>query len=129
MGVRGIKLVEKDMVVTLDVLRDAVKKNLLVLTEKGLGKKTPVSAFRNQNRGGQGIKVANISDKTGPIVYARVVPSESEELIITSQKGQVVKINITSIPLLSRNAQGVILMRFSKSADRIASATCIEKEQ
>lgn len=128
MGVRGISLVGSDEVVSLDVIKEPTKKKLLVLTEKGLGKKTLVSSFRNQNRGGQGIRVANISDKTGSIVFSRVIPHESEELIITSQKGQVVKINIESIPLLSRNAQGVILMRFSKAGDKVASATCIEKE-
>lgn len=145
MGVRGIKLVGDDEVVAMDVLRpldETMKedgkgaekitkkedKTLLVITEKGIGKKTRVTEFRNQNRGGQGIRVANITDKTGKIAYSTIVPEKSQELIMTSEKGQVVKIGIHSIPLLSRNAAGVILMRFSKANDLIAAATCIEEE-
>ncbi len=131
MGVRGIKLGAGDRVVGVDVIASGDKDpNLLVVAENGLGKKTRVDAFKNQNRGGQGVRVANINEKTGKIVYAAVLPNDGEGIIITSQKGQVVKIDIESIPLLSRNAQGVILMRFSKSGDQVAAATCVtEKEE
>jgi len=127
MGVRGIKLIGDDEVISMDVIFPG-DKNALLLTvaENGLGKKTRVSEFRDQNRGGQGIRVANITDKTGKVVFSQVLPESSKEIIITSQKGQVVKISVDSIPTLSRNAQGVILMRFSKAADKVASATCIE---
>lgn len=131
MGVRGIKLLADDAVVGMDVIVKGDKSaNLLVIAENGLGKKTRIDAFKNQNRGGQGIRVANITAKTGKIVYAEVLSNFAKELIMTSKKGQVVKIDINSIPLLSRNAQGVILMRFSKSADTVASAaTVIEEEK
>jgi len=129
MGVRGIKLIEDDEVASLDVMSAPANKNLLVLTEKGLGKRTRVSEFRNQNRGGQGIRVANITEKSGKIVFSTVLPADSEEVIITSEKGLVVKIHINSIPLLSRNAQGVILMRFSKANDKVAAATCIKADE
>lgn len=131
MGVRGIKLLEDDQVVGMDLISKGNKSaNLLVIAENGLGKKTKVDSFKNQNRGGQGVRVANITAKTGKIVYAEVLPPAGTELIMTSLKGQVVKIDINSIPLLSRNAQGVILMRFSKANDQIASAAAvIEDEQ
>lgn len=126
MGVRGIKLIGDDTVVGVDVVNKGDKSaNLLVIAENGLGKKTKVEEFKNQNRGGQGVRVANITPKTGKIVFSTVLPPDAKEIIITSQKGQVVKIDIASIPLLSRNAQGVILMRFSKSADKVAASTYI----
>jgi DNA gyrase subunit A len=126
MGVRGIKLLSEDKVVGVDVITEGDKNaNLLVIAENGLGKKTRVDAFKNQNRGGQGVRVANINDKTGDIVYSAVLPADGKEIIMTSEKGQVVKIALDSIPLLSRNAQGVILMRFSKTADKVAAATCV----
>ncbi|HRN96270.1 MAG TPA: DNA gyrase subunit A [Candidatus Levybacteria bacterium] len=131
MGVRGIKLIGNDRVVGVDVISESEKSaNLLVIAENGLGKKTRVDAFKNQNRGGQGVRVANINEKTGQIVYSAVLPQDGKEIIMTSEKGQVVKIDIQSIPLLSRNAQGVILMRFSKSNDKVAAATCVtEKDE
>lgn len=130
MGVRGIKLIGDDRVVGVDVISEEDKDaNLLVIAENGLGKKTKVSAFKNQNRGGQGVRVANINDKTGQIVYSAVLPIDGKEIIMTSQKGQVVKIDIQSIPQLSRNAQGVILMRFSKKADKVAAATCVTEQE
>ena len=94
--------------------------------QNGYGKKTPVAQFPKQGRGGQGVKVAQITSKTGKIASTQVIPAKTNELIITSQKGQIVKIDIASIPSLSRTTQGVILMRFSKSADLVASATCLE---
>lgn len=130
MGVRGIRLIGDDIVVGVDVISKEDKAaNLLVIAENGLGKKTRVDSFKNQNRGGQGVRVANINDKTGKIVYSAVLPADGKEIIMTSQKGQVVKIDIDSIPLLSRNAQGVILMRFSKKNDKVAAATSVTEQE
>lgn len=130
MGVRGIKLIGDDRVVGVDIVSEDDKAaNLLVIAENGLGKKTKVDAFKNQNRGGQGVRVANINEKTGKIVYSAVLPADGKEIIMTSLKGQVVKIALDSIPSLSRNAQGVILMRFSKSGDKVAAATCVTESE
>ena len=126
MGVRGIKLTQDDKVVGMDAVKKGDKTAaILILAENGLGKRTKVDEVRNQNRGGQGVKIANITAKTGKIVFTNVLSPESKEIIITSEKGQVVKITTNSLPILSRNTQGVILMRFSKSGDRVATATCI----
>jgi DNA gyrase subunit A len=62
------------------------------------------------------------------VVTAQVIPPGSEEIIITSKKGQIVKLAISSIPKLSRDTQGVILMRFSHASDGVASATCLMKD-
>lgn len=128
MGVRGIKLVGNDEVVSAEVIEKNSDKKLLVITQNGIGKKTNVSEFKNQNRGGQGIRVANITDKTGLIVFSKVLNENEKEVIITSSKGLIVRLDLTSIPLLSRNAQGVILMRFKTQNDKVASATAVESE-
>ena len=126
-GVRGIKIDSKDQVIGMDVISKGDSPDVLAIMENGLGKKTPVSQFPLQGRGGQGVKVAKVTDRTGSVVVATVIPDKSEEVIITSKKGQVVKLPINQIPKLSRDTQGVILMRFNKSADGVASATCIEE--
>lgn len=129
MGVRGIKIVGPDDVVGMDAVSKTDKQaNIIVVAENGLGKRTRVDEVRNQNRGGQGVKIANITEKTGKVVFSSVLPASCKELIITSEKGQVVKIEINSVPTLSRNTQGVILMRFSKVGDKVATATPIESE-
>ncbi len=127
-GVRGIKLAPEDKVISMDIVSKNEKAELLTIMDNGLGKKTATNAFRGQDRGGQGIKVAKITQKTGKVAFAQVIPPRSIEIIITSQKGQVVKLELASIPKFSRNTQGVILMRFSDSNDHVASATCIKKE-
>lgn len=127
-GVRGIKLEENDAVIGMDIVSKEADTNLLTITENGLGKKTPTKLFRGQKRGGKGVKVAKITSKTGKVVLAQVIPPNSEEIIITSKKGQVVKLKISSIPKLSRDTQGVILMRFSNPNDHVASATFVEKD-
>ncbi len=124
-GVRGIKLTEDDKVIGMDVIDASQKLDIMVIMENGLGKKTSVDQFRGQSRGGQGVKVANVTPKTGKVVFAQVIPAQATEFILTSKKGQVVKMPIASIPRLHRDTQGVILMRFSHSGDAVASATCI----
>jgi DNA gyrase subunit A len=126
MGVRGIKIDKTDEVIGMAVISKAEKAELFVIMENGLGKKTPVEQFPLQGRGGQGVKVAKVTPKTGQVVVAQVIPSGAEEIIITSTKGQIVKLPIVQIPKLSRDTQGVILMRFAKASDKIAAATCIE---
>lgn len=125
-GVRGIKIGKTDEVITMAVIAKGEKPDLLTIMENGLGKKTSVDKFRAQTRGGQGVKVARVTSKTGKVAFSEIIPAKSEELIITSQKGQVVKIPISAVPRLSRDTQGVILMRFSSTADHVAAATCIE---
>ncbi|HVT00989.1 MAG TPA: DNA gyrase subunit A [Patescibacteria group bacterium] len=125
-GVGGIKLVGDDKVIGMDIVSGGDKTaTMLVVAENGLGKRTRVSEVRNQKRNGQGVRVANINEKTGKMVFAGVLDPNATEVIITSKKGQVVKIPLNSTPLLSRNAQGVILMRFSGSTDKVASATTV----
>ncbi len=126
-GVRGVKINATDEVISMDIVhhddKDAV---LFTIMENGLGKKTLASEFRGQTRGGMGVKVANVTEKTGKVAVSQIVPPNCTSVIITSKKGQVVQLELKSIPKLSRATQGVILMRFSKSGDHVASATCVE---
>jgi len=126
-GVRGIKLKNQDQVIGMDVIKKRDKADLLTIMENGLGKKSPVDQFRGQSRGGQGVKVAKVTPKTGKVAFAQVIPPHYKNIIITSKKGQVVKLELTSVPRHSRNTQGVKLMRFSDSSDRVTSATCVEE--
>ena len=127
MGVRGIKLSGDNQVIGMDVIKKGENPDLLIIMEKGLGKKTAVSQFPKQSRAGQGVKVANVTPKTGKVVVAEVMPMGCQEIILTSKRGLVVKLEATSVPKLSRATQGVILMRFSNAQDAVSSATCIEE--
>jgi len=124
-GVRGIRLDTDDIVIGMDVINREGNDDLLTIMENGLGKKTACKLFRGQSRGGKGAKVAKVTSKTGKVGFAQVIPTNCEEIIITSKKGQVVKLEIKSIPRLARDTQGVILMRYSNPNDHVASATFI----
>src|SRR3989338_8738146 len=126
MGVRAINLNKTDHVTNMDIFPQEQKnKKIIVITEKGIGKKTKIELFRFQKRGGKGVKIANIDERTGPISFSGIIENEDDTLLITSRKGQVVKIPVKTIPTLSREAKGVILMRFSDKSDKVVSATFI----
>jgi DNA gyrase subunit A len=136
-GVRGIKLKKGDFVVGMEVLtakptkpKDKRRKffqDLLVICEKGLGKRTSLQSFPLQKRGGLGVKAANITEKTGKVTACQLVTTKDKEVVITSKTAQVIKLPLKNIPQLGRNTQGVILMRFSDPKDRVAAATCLRK--
>jgi len=114
----------------MDVIQRYAPKNtydLLTIMENGLGKKSLVSQFRGQSRAGQGVKVAKVTPKTGKVAFAQVIPPNCNIVIITSKKGQVVKLELSSVPRHSRNTQGVKLMRLSNLTDKVTSATCVEE--
>ncbi len=127
MGVRGIMVKKEDKVIGMDVIEDS-KDNLLVIMEKGIGKRSPLSDFPKQGRGGMGVKAAEITTRTGKVISTQIIPEKAEFCILTSCRGQVVKVPIAQVPKLSRATQGVILMRFADPKDTIAAATCLTKE-
>jgi len=96
----------------------------LVVTENGYGKKTDLKEYRLQKRGGSGIKTAKITPKTGALIGSMLLTGREEDLIVISQKGQVIRTAISQIPKLSRSTQGVRMMRLGEG-DKVASATCI----
>jgi DNA gyrase subunit A len=125
-GVRGVELEGTDQVAAAEVFAEnEFQKNIIVIGEKGIGKKTKLSFFRGQHRGGKGVKIASVDAKIGQISFVQIINPEDSTVIITSSPGQVVKIPLTSIPCRSRTAKGVILMRFSEKGDRVVSATLV----
>jgi DNA gyrase subunit A len=123
-GVRGIKLKGDDEVVEMDLLRNAEAK-LLVVMQNGLGKMSNVDLYRNQSRGGTGIKVANVTEKTGKVVGARVIDADMEaDLLLVSDKGQTMRMPLRDVKTSGRSTQGVILMR-PTAGDRVNSISLI----
>lgn len=125
-GVRGIKLKSGDKVVGVGSL-DKEKENSatwLVMTANGYGKQTKVGEFKIQGRGGSGVRTAKLTSKTGDLIVARLVTDESSELIVVSKKGQVIKVEIDSIPTLGRDTQGVRVMKL-RAGDELASAALL----
>jgi len=124
-GVKGISLKKGDKVVGMDIIEETKEKQyLLVVMENGHGKRTDLKEYKLQGRGGSGVKTANVTSKTGELVFSKVVTDQEEDLIVISQKGQVIRAKISSIAKISRATQGVKIMRLEQG-DRVASATCI----
>lgn len=124
-GVRGIKLAKDDELIGADIIKkDEKGQFLLTMSKKGYGKKTDVKNYRLQKRGGSGIKTSKVTDKTGPLMIAKVINPEFEEVIAISQKGQVIRVSLAQIPALGRQTQGVRIMKL-KTGDSIASLTCL----
>lgn len=129
-GVRGIRLKKEDSVTGMNIIKEGkieAQGQLLVVMENGFGKRTYLKNYKVQGRGGSGIKTAKITPKTGEIVSAFVINAkrEKEDLIIISEKGQVIRLPIKSVSVLGRATQGVRLMRFSKKENKVASVTFI----
>ena len=125
-GIRGIKLKKGDELVGMEVIKKErlkEKEFLLVLTDNGFGKRTLVSEYKTQGRGGSGVRIAHITSKTGQLAKIELM-TDKEDLIVISQKGQVIRTKISSIPKLGRDTQGVKIMKM-KPGDKVASATCL----
>ena len=129
-GVRGMKLRPDDSVVAMDVLSNAQMQadQVIVVFENGFGKRTPLTNFDTQNRGGMGIKAASVTPKVGSVVYAAVVNDTHGELLLISSKGTVLKTPLSSVKSLGRVTQGVTLMRFGVG-DKVASAALLGKSE
>jgi len=125
-GVRGMKLKNGDLIVSMDVISEKVNKDqkMFVITENGYGKTTKISAYKIQGRGGSGVKTAKITSKNGPIVAAGAIDHTIEELIIISKKGTVIRIASDAVPEHGRATQGVRVMRL-ESGDKVASVAYI----
>ncbi len=107
-GVIGIRLDEDDYVVGMETADPQA--DVLVVTENGYGKRTPISEYRVQGRAGKGLKTINETSKTGPLVGVKVVKPGNEIMLVTIQ-GVIIRTSVDSVSQLSRNTQGVMLMR------------------
>jgi DNA gyrase subunit A len=134
-GVRGILLKAGDHLINMDTIpeklprakdkRRKLFKDLLFVSENGFGKRSDVYSYPLQKRGGVGVKVANLTKKTGNVATSLVVDETHKELLLTSRSALIIKLPIKNIPRLQRNTQGVILMRFKKKGDQVSTAASI----
>lgn len=128
-GVRGLRLKNNDAIAGMGVVPngETTGNQLFVIMENGYGKRTEIGQYKVQNRGGSGIKTANITTKTGKIATGFMINTEDEErdIVIISTKGQVIRLTIKSVNLLGRATQGVRLMRFKAAGDTVASVTMV----
>ncbi|MBX4192092.1 DNA gyrase subunit A [Candidatus Parcubacteria bacterium] len=128
-GVRGMKLGSGDFIVGADVVQKGMKNlEVLVVSKNGYGKATSVDEYKNQKRGGSGIKTIKVTPKTGPLIAARVISKEegvgADEIVVASKKGQIIRTGLVEIPSLSRSTQGVRIMKL-RDGDAIASFVCL----
>ncbi len=123
-GVRGIKLTKGDVVVGAHVIKPDWKSgHLLVISGNGFGKRTALSEYKVQGRGGSGILTSKVTPKTGSVIASQVVTSQ-EEVIAISKKSQVVRVLLKEIPVLGRQTQGVRIMKL-REGDSLASLICL----
>jgi DNA gyrase subunit A len=130
-GVGGIRLKKKDdTVVGMVVLPKNAKDDfLVVVSEKGYGKKTPVGGYKVQNRSGSGIKTYSVTAKTGKLVTARTQAKGTEsDMLIVTNTGQVIRLDTKSVPKLGRDTMGVKLINLG-NRDKVASVAKIEDEE
>ena len=125
-GVRGIRLREGDYVVGAG--RAAEGRTVLSITENGYGKRTPVEEYRITNRGGLGIKNYMVTEKTGPVVGIKVVDG-TEDLLLVTQAGILIRTPVDSIRTAGRATQGVIVMRFKEEGDHVISLALTDHEE
>jgi len=126
-GVKAIRLKGGDQVVSMETLQKEEKKLLLVITEKGCGKRVKTNEFKRQNRGGLGVRGQKTTEKTGLVVCARLVSEDSQALITTNQ-GQSIRFSMSGVSVFGRNSQGVRFINL-KEGERVTGATIISEEE
>ena len=125
-GVRGIRLREGDRVIGAAKAVDGCQ--VLSITERGFGKQTPVEEYRVTNRGGIGIKNYMVTEKTGGVVGMKVVDG-SEDILLITQSGIMLRTAVENIRSTGRATQGVIVMRFKEEGDRVIAMALTDKDE
>lgn len=124
MGVKSISLDKGETVVDATIVRENT--DVLTITENGYGKRTDIDEYRFQARGGKGIKVGVLNEKTGNVVNLKLVSSE-EDVMILADNGVVIRLNADSISKIGRNTQGVKLMRLKDEGSKVVSFTIVPR--
>ncbi|WP_072867465.1 DNA gyrase subunit A [Desulfofundulus thermosubterraneus] len=124
-GVKGITLEPGDTVVAMDIVRP--DGDVLVVTANGYGKRTPVSDYRLQSRGGKGIISARVTGRNGPVVAMQVVKPD-EEIMVISAEGIIIRLKASDISTMGRATQGVMLMRLTPG-DKLVAAALVSAEE
>lgn len=127
-GVRGMTLDgDDDEVVGMVCLRESDHNDILVLSEKGYGKRTDLESYRITNRGGKGVKTLAITEKTGKLVAIKSVNDEND-LVIINKSGITIRVAVSDIRIQGRNTQGVRIINLEKRNDTIASVCCVSSD-
>lgn len=124
-GVKAINLKEDDIAVCMDIAVDG--EELLVISENGYGKRTPITQYKLQNRGGVGLITYKISEKTGKLAGATICKVD-DELMLVNSSGVAIRINVSDISVTSRSAMGVTLMRTTEEEKVVAIAKILSSE-
>jgi DNA gyrase subunit A len=111
-GVKGVTLAKDDVVVGMEIFDKVSKATILMVTENGYGKRTPLEEYRTQSRGGVGIITQKTTDKVGKVVTTRSV-LDTDQVMITTDKGQVIRMICSDISVVGRNTQGVRLINLN----------------
>ena len=125
-GVIGIKLDSDDEVIGMQSIIAGGKATLLAITENGFGKRTELDEYRVQNRGGKGVITYKITAKTGKLIGVKIA-NEDEDVMLITDKGTIIRINVKDISVLGRSTQGVTLMR-TTDGGKVVSIEVIDKE-
>lgn len=126
-GVRGVTLDgDDDFVIGMVCINDPVKETVLVVSEKGYGKRSDVEEYRITNRGGKGVKTINVTDKTGNLIAIKVV-ADNDDLMIINKSGITIRMNVDELRVMGRATQGVRLIKLDDD-DEIASVAKVEVE-
>lgn len=122
-GVRAMKIDAKDEIIGADVVVTEENTYMLAMSANGIGKKTAMEEYKIQKRGGSGIKTTKVTAKTGALMVGKVVKNDTE-LVAMSKKGQVIRVDLNTVPMSGRQTQGVTIMKL-RAGDSLASVTCL----
>ena len=125
-GVKGITIDDSEKIIGMEIIDDSVE--ILSVTEKGYGKRSQASEYRKQSRGGKGILAMRLTDKNGPIVDFKPV-TDKDDLMIITDKGQVIRTKISGISLMGRATQGVRIISLKGSEKVVAVEKIAESEE
>ena len=126
-GVKAITLAKEDIVVAMEVLEKGCKDTILMVTSKGYGKRSEIEEYRIQGRGGAGIITQKTTDKVGIVIGTKKV-SAVQELILSTDKGQVIRMKISDISILGRNTQGVRLINLDDKDEHVSGLAVVDDE-
>ncbi len=128
-GVRGMKIDEdeNDAVVGLVVMNENTENSVLVLSQKGFGKRSLLDGYRLTRRGARGVKTMNITEKTGELVAFKSV-NDDNDLVIINKSGVVIRVHVADIRVMGRATQGVRIINLEKRGDTIASVCCVDAD-
>jgi len=127
-GVKGMTLAKEDIVIGMEVFEKGTKDTILMVTQSGYGKRSELEEYRIQSRGGVGIITQKTTDKVGLVVGTRKVKA-TQEVILSTDKGQNIRMKVSDISVLGRNTQGVRLINLNDKEETVTSLAVVEDEE